>query len=181
MRALVIAAAVMVLAGCAAGTRSPATPVIRASVGSLPGAVVERVPRHVSALSTADGARAFVAHHRRHLRLRFRAEPVELPPAGRSQVVDAAGGDAPHSMVVVGDSLAVGMAPALRTALDGWRLWMDARVGRPLAEGMGILDSTQLPGPSVVLAMSLFTNDGPRNLPALEAAVRRSVVRAGPD
>jgi hypothetical protein len=57
---------------------------------------------------------------------------------------------------------------------------MDARVGRPLAEGMGILDSTQLPGASVVLAMSLFTNDGPRNLVALEAAVRGSVVRAGP-
>ncbi len=51
--------------------------------------------------------------------------------------------------------------------------------GRFLAQGMGVLRDTPLP-PRPILAFSLFTNDDPRNLPALEAAVRQSVARAGP-
>lgn len=49
-------------------------------------------------------------------------------------------------------------------ALPGWNVTVDARVGRPLAEGMQIFDST--PGRShTVYAFSLFTNDDPRRRP----------------
>ena len=150
---------------------APVTPPVRAVA---PKPVVRQ-----TAVNTADGAPAFLRHHHRHLRLRFTADPVQLPPAGPRAVADAAG-NPPQDMIVVGDSLAVGMASDLRTALDGWRMWVDARVGRPLAEGMGVLDAAPIPSSGAVVAVSLFTNDGPGNLTALEAAVRHSVALAGP-
>ena len=42
-------------------------------------------------------------------------------------------------MVVIGDSLAVGMAPALQGLLPGRPVLVDARMGRPLDEGMAVL------------------------------------------
>jgi hypothetical protein len=36
-------------------------------------------------------------------------------------------------VLLIGDSLAVGMADALRLALPGWRVGVDARTSRPLA------------------------------------------------
>jgi lysophospholipase L1-like esterase len=44
---------------------------------------------------------------------------------------------------------------------------------------MRLLAATGLGSAPVVLAMSLFTNDDPRNTGALESAVRTSVSRAG--
>jgi hypothetical protein len=83
----------------------------------------------------------------------------------------------PHDVLVIGDSLAEGMAAPLRAALPGWRVRIEALTGRPLAAGMRILGAE--PGAPAILAMSLFTNDEPRNTAALEAAVRATATRPG--
>lgn len=83
----------------------------------------------------------------------------------------------PRDVLVIGDSLALGIEQPLKAALAGWRVRLDGRIGRPLAEGMSIL--RRQPSPPAILAFSLFTNDGPRNTPALEAAVRATATRAG--
>jgi hypothetical protein len=83
----------------------------------------------------------------------------------------------PHEVLVIGDSLAVGMSDSLRVALPGWTVGLDARIGRPLAEGMSIL--ARAASPPAILAFSLFTNDSPSNTDALEAAVRASATRDG--
>ena len=82
-----------------------------------------------------------------------------------------------REVLVVGDSLAEGMADALRAALPGWRVRIDALTGRPLAEGMRILAAES--APPAILAISLFTNDDPRNTRALRAAVRATARRPG--
>jgi hypothetical protein len=83
----------------------------------------------------------------------------------------------PHEVLVIGDSLAIGMEPSLRAALPGWRVSVDARIGRPLAEGMRIL-AAQRDLPAIV-ALSLFTNDDPSATGALERAVRSTTARPG--
>lgn len=80
-------------------------------------------------------------------------------------------------MLVIGDSLAVGMESSLRAALPGWTVRVDARTGRPLAEGMRIL-AAQRDSPAII-AFSLFTNDSPGATAALEQAIRSAVGRAG--
>ena len=79
------------------------------------------------------------------------------------------------SMLVIGDSLAVGARAPLASALPNWRIETNARTGRPLAEGMRLLAGVASPPP--VIALSLFTNDDPGNVAALETAVRASVQR----
>ena len=83
--------------------------------------------------------------------------------------------DTDGELAMIGDSLAEGTAEPLRLALGGWWATTDARRSRPLADGMAVLDATPLPRAPLVLAFSLFTNDDPRNVEALDAAVRRSV------
>ena len=89
----------------------------------------------------------------------------------------------PRTMIVIGDSLAVGMASPLAQLLNTWDVPTDARTGRPLAEGMSILRETQLPpgadGSRAILAFSLGTNDGPQSTDTLEQDVRYSVSRLG--
>ena len=85
------------------------------------------------------------------------------------------GGD--RAVFVVGDSLAEGMASFLPGTLPGWRVRIDAEWGRPLAEGMRILAAE--PAPPAILAISLFTNNDPRDVAALEAAVRATAERPG--
>ena len=80
-------------------------------------------------------------------------------------------------MFVVGDSLAEGMASFLPGTLPGWRVRIDAEWGRPLGEGMRILAAD--PAPPAILAISLFTNNDPRDVGALEAAVRATAGRPG--
>ena len=92
--------------------------------------------------------------------------------------VGGLGDEAPASaargnVVVIGDSLANGTKALLPDALEGWDVRTDAQDGRPLAVGMQVLDATDVPD-GAVLAFSLFTNDRPDQLPALEAAVRRT-------
>ena len=87
-------------------------------------------------------------------------------------------GSGPGTMILVGDSLAVGIEDLLPQLLPGWRITSDALTSRPLATGMAILARTRVPDGAVV-AISLFTNDDPTRTDALEAAVRTSVRRAG--
>ncbi|HWK29706.1 MAG TPA: hypothetical protein VNS09_24280 [Solirubrobacter sp.] len=84
----------------------------------------------------------------------------------------------PRSLLLIGDSLAEGIAQALPQALPGWRVAVDARTGRPLAEGMRVLAARGALAPGTVLAISLFTNDDPGALDALEAAVRETAAAA---
>jgi lysophospholipase L1-like esterase len=103
------------------------------------------------------------------------------PAAGSAGAATTLDAPAPrrrkHDVLVIGDSLAVGFEPALKAALPGWRVRVDGRIGRPLAEGMRILaGQTSTPA---ILAFSLFTNDDPRETPALEAAVRATATRPG--
>jgi hypothetical protein len=109
-----------------------------------------------------------------HLVLSKRLPPAFGPP------LDAApnnlgGGNA---VVVIGDSLAVGMAPALQGLLPDRPVLFDARIGRPLDEGMAVLAASEPPKAS--FAYSLFTNDDPVRVEQLDAAVRSSVAALGP-
>jgi hypothetical protein len=86
-------------------------------------------------------------------------------------------------LIVVGDSLAVGIRPYLAGDLPaGWQITVDGRVGRPLAEGMAVLAATAIPDPAkAVLAISLFTNDDPTHTAALRSAIATSLSRVGAD
>jgi hypothetical protein len=88
---------------------------------------------------------------------------------------------APRTLIMIGDSLAEGTAPILPGLLPGWSVRTDGKTSRPLAAGMQILAGTNLGSTPTVLAFSLFTNDDPRNVTALETAVRTSLDRAGPN
>lgn len=100
------------------------------------------------------------------------------PTPGSVPVVASTGATRP--LIMIGDSLAVGTRDDLARDLPGWRVTTNARVSRPLAEGMGILSRTRVADPRTILAFSLFTNNGPYQLPQLEAAVRQSMAALGP-
>jgi len=106
------------------------------------------------------------------------------PPAGVGRKAGRSPSGARPALIVVGDSLAIGTAGSLAADLPDVDVRTDARVGRPLAEGMDVLAGTSLPwqldGRRTILAFSLFTNDDPVDASALEAAVRASVARLGP-
>jgi hypothetical protein len=121
------------------------------------------------------------------------AAPQKAPAPSQAgsggQAAPATGGQlspyrGPRTMIVIGDSLAVGMAGYLRGDLPGWDVAIDGRTGRPLGEGMQLLSEAPLPtgsrGAHAILAFSLFTNDTPANVDALDAAVRESVSHLGP-
>jgi hypothetical protein len=105
--------------------------------------------------------------------------PVPPPPATLPDSTDplpgatpgSAGGGA-SSLLLVGDSLAVGIQPLLPGQLPGWTVLTDAREDRTLSEGMARWRVER--GDEAVDAFSLFTNDSPRSLTALEAAVRET-------
>ncbi len=100
------------------------------------------------------------------------AEPTAQPAQARPAV-------RPRRLVLVGDSLAVGIRDLLPGALPGWSVSVDARTGRPLAEGMGIIATADVATVPTVLAVSLFTNDDPGDVAALDRAVRDTVSRVG--
>ena len=97
--------------------------------------------------------------------------------AARGAIADAPARADEREVLLVGDSLADEIAHLLPAALPRWRVWIDAEWGRPLAEGMRIVADE--PAPPAILAISLFTNDDPRDVPALEAAVRATASRPG--
>jgi hypothetical protein len=128
---------------------------------------------------------AVLPRERRHLRLRVASGEEELTlryalslPAYASASPYADDTRVPE-LVMIGDSLAVGTDEPLRADLPGWRVTSDGRVSRPLAEGMGMLGMTPLPTTPRALAFSLFTNDDPREVDALESAVRAGLLRLG--
>lgn len=79
---------------------------------------------------------------------------------------------------MIGDSLAEGIAALMPGALPGWSVRVNSRVGRGLAEGMGILAQTRVPD-GTALAISLFTNDDPWRTAQLQAAVQETLARVG--
>jgi len=84
------------------------------------------------------------------------------------------------SLVLIGDSLAVGVRSLLPGLLPGWQVSVDGRVSRPLAEGLSILRSASIPSDgSTVLAISLFTNDDPSHTAQLRTAVQQTLDRVG--
>jgi hypothetical protein len=105
------------------------------------------------------------------------ATPTPPTPAPTPAPSAGAGG----TLVLVGDSLAVGVRSLLPAALPSWNVQVLARVGRPLAEGMSVVSGVDLSpaGRPAVLAISLFTNDDPTHTSALETAVRRTLALVG--
>lgn len=87
-------------------------------------------------------------------------------------------GARPTRVFLVGDSLAEGIVGLLPAALPGRAVTIDAKISRPLATGMQLARSSHR---GTVLAISLFTNDDPRAIGQLDAAVRESARLAGPD
>jgi hypothetical protein len=120
-------------------------------------------------LVSADRARGAIQRDAAQARAAPRTPPSRRQGPARPPLA--------HDVLVVGDSLALGMADALQAALRGWRVRLDASISRPLAEGMRILRGERRP-PAIV-AFSLFTNDDPRSTRALESAVRATAARPG--
>jgi hypothetical protein len=98
--------------------------------------------------------------------------PAPAAPAASTATAPATSPSASR-LVMVGDSLSVGTKAPLASILPGWDVTTDGRTGRPLAEGMRIIRA--LPSPPPILAVSLFTNDGPTSVTALEDAVRETI------
>jgi hypothetical protein len=113
-------------------------------------------------------------------------QPEPQQPQAETDPV-APSSPSPHgtrALVLVGDSLAVGLRALLPGALSGWNVEVLGRVGRPLSEGMAVIDGLDAFGSSrdtpPVLAVSLFTNDDPTHTGALQTAVRRTLELVGP-
>jgi hypothetical protein len=106
---------------------------------------------------------------------------TQAPPATQTQTQPApSSGRSSGSLVMIGDSLAVGVRSVLPGLLPGWRVSVNGRVSRPLAEGMNILSDTPIPSDGTsVLAMSLFTNDDPTHTAELQAAVKQTLDQVG--
>jgi len=86
-------------------------------------------------------------------------------------------GASAQGLFVNGDSLAVGTEPYMRGALPGWSIRTSASISRHAFEGPGVLRAAGgLPG---VIAVSLGTNDDPRNVGAFRAAVRQTMAVVG--
>jgi len=96
----------------------------------------------------------------------------DTPAAPTTPASPPAGSGAVSSLLLIGDSLGVGIRPYLAGLLPGWSVASDVRDGRTLADGMARWRAER--GTARVSAFSLFTNDAPTALGALEAAVRES-------
>jgi hypothetical protein len=83
------------------------------------------------------------------------------------------------TVMVIGDSLAVGTAAALQTQLPERRVTTQAVVGRSLLTGITIFGHTPLDSRIKVAVFSLFTNDDPANVAGLTAQVKATMTRLG--
>ena len=121
-----------------------------------------------------------VTDTRRRRAARTRREARSVPEVTAPATTPSAAplrGAGKGTLIMIGDSLAQGTESLLGGMLPGWTVRTDARRGRPLAEGLHVLEATTA-SPKTVLAFSLFTNDAPGNVGALESAVRTSARRA---
>ncbi|HUR83719.1 MAG TPA: hypothetical protein VMY78_00105 [Solirubrobacteraceae bacterium] len=143
--------------------------------GSQEGVVAEGSA--VVTVELVSAVRARRAIRRDAARARRSARRTARPQAPASGTREPARPALPRDVLVIGDSLAIGMADALRAALPGWQVRVDAKISRPLAEGLRILGAQS--GAPAILAFSLFTNDDPRSIRALESAVRATASRPG--
>jgi hypothetical protein len=108
--------------------------------------------------------------------------PSAPAPTGTQTQPAPSSGASRGTLVLIGDSLAVGVRSLLPGLLPGWKVSVDGRVSRPLAEGMSVLAATPVASDgSTVLAVSLFTNDDPTHTSQLRSAVQRTLSRVGPD
>jgi hypothetical protein len=83
-----------------------------------------------------------------------------------------------RGMFMNGDSLAVGTQPYFPSALPRWSIQTSASISRHAFEGPGVLRAVgRLPR---VIAVSLGTNDDPRNTSAFRAAIRATMAVVGP-
>jgi hypothetical protein len=80
------------------------------------------------------------------------------------------------SLLLLGDSLNVGIEPYLPDALPGWTIVVDDRVGRTTAEGVRVLGAVE---PAPVVVVSLGTNDPPEDVDGFRAGVRGVLGRVG--
>jgi hypothetical protein len=89
----------------------------------------------------------------------------------------------PDRVFLIGDSLAVGIEELLPQLLKDKTVSSDALTGRPLADGMRIIAGLDLSSQPSVLAVSLFTNDGPgpTDVARLETAVKQTIAAVGAD
>jgi lysophospholipase L1-like esterase len=84
-----------------------------------------------------------------------------------------------RSLFVNGDSLAVGTQPYFPGALPGWKIRTSASISRHANEGPGVLRAAgSLPR---VIAVSLGTNDDPRQTAGFRSAIRQTMAVAGQD
>jgi lysophospholipase L1-like esterase len=82
------------------------------------------------------------------------------------------------SIVLIGDSLNVGVEPYLRELLEHWRIRSDDVVGRPTSEGLAALAAVH--GATGPIVVSLGTNDDPGDPEAFRDEVERLLGRIGP-
>ncbi|MDO9355059.1 MAG: SGNH/GDSL hydrolase family protein [Solirubrobacteraceae bacterium] len=83
------------------------------------------------------------------------------------------------TVMVIGDSLAVGTAGLLPPLLSDRPVTTQAAVGRSLSRGLAIFANTPLDASIRVAVFSLFTNDDPSTVSALTKGVRATMTRLG--
>ena len=83
-----------------------------------------------------------------------------------------------RSLLVNGDSLAVGTAPYLPRALRRWRVRQSTAISRHAFEGASVMRAYGRSLPRVI-HVSLGTNDDPRSLTGFRSAVRSVMAVAG--
>jgi hypothetical protein len=172
-----------ITAGYPTAVAGPARPVVRVSVREPTGAAAPRrqkQPRRRAPSSSSPSPAPALppAASVPSPAPQTTTRAPEAPPVTNQP---PSSGTSRNALILVGDSLAVGIKPLLPSLLSGWRVTIDARVGRPLSEGMSIISATPVPSDGgAVLAVSLFTNDDPTHTGQLEAAVRTTLDRVGP-
>jgi hypothetical protein len=83
-----------------------------------------------------------------------------------------------RSLLVNGDSLAVGTAPYIPRALRRWRVTQSTAISRHAFEGASVMRAYGRGLPRVI-HVSLGTNDDPRSMSAFRSAIRSVMAVAG--
>lgn len=84
------------------------------------------------------------------------------------------------TVMIIGDSLAVGTAGLMPGVLPGRPVTTQAFGGRPLLRGTAIFRNTPLDGRIAVVVFGLFTNNDPRAVDGFRDEIRSTLDRLGP-